>query len=121
MVYSICNRPSFEWIRSLYDNIRRLKVPVASENPTSTLTSSKLPLIILIGNKVDMGHGRKVSAAEGKQLAEELQCGFEETTAKSNVEKVFNDFIRQYQSSSPCHGELHSKGEVICGPGCIIL
>jgi len=80
-----------------------------------------LPLIILIGNKVDMGHGRKVSAAEGKQLAEELQCGFEETTAKSNVEKVFNDFIRQYQSSSPCHGELHSKGEVICGPGCIIL
>ncbi|KAK8038366.1 ras-2 protein [Apiospora phragmitis] len=47
--------------------------------------------ILLIGNNRDLESGREVSIHEGRALAQELRCGFIETSARDddNVEKVF--------------------------------
>ena len=49
--------------------------------------------MILIGNKCDLALSRKISVEEGKNLAEENQMQFYETSALTgeNVEKVFMD------------------------------
>ncbi|KAK8062607.1 Ras family protein [Apiospora hydei] len=51
--------------------------------------------ILLIGNKRDLESGREVSIHEGRALAQELRCGFIETSARDddNVEKVFYTMV----------------------------
>ncbi|MHA1132562.1 MAG: Rab family GTPase [Candidatus Helarchaeota archaeon] len=51
----------------------------------------KIPMLLL-GNKVDLADQRKVTLEEGNKLAEELQIGYLETSAKSavNVDAAFN-------------------------------
>jgi small GTP-binding protein len=46
---------------------------------------------ILVGNKCDMEHNRKIATEDGQALAEELKLNFFETSAKENlnVEEVF--------------------------------
>ncbi len=51
---------------------------------------------MLVGNKSDIVTEREVSAQEGSALAEELGCGFIESSAKtcSNVDIAFYDLVR---------------------------
>lgn len=51
---------------------------------------------MLVGNNIDLIADREVSTQEGHQLAQELACGFVETSAKSiNVDKAFYDVVRK--------------------------
>lgn len=53
--------------------------------------------MILVANKVDLVHLRKVSEEEGRDFANELQIPYIETSAKVppiNVEVAFHELVR---------------------------
>lgn len=53
--------------------------------------------MILVANKVDLVHLRKVSEEEGRELAAELQIPYIETSAKVppiNVDIAFHELVR---------------------------
>jgi small GTP-binding protein len=54
------------------------------------------PSFILAGNKSDLDDSRAVTAQEGKELADNLQCPFMETSAKNNknVNELFLTLVR---------------------------
>ena len=70
---------------------------------------------MLIGNKSDVQYGREVSLQEGLDFAQELECGFAETSAKtsSNGEGAFYDLVRLLRPYCMCHespSPLRRKG-----------
>ncbi|KXZ44809.1 RABE1 protein [Gonium pectorale] len=72
LVYDISDAASFNNVRNWMRNIDQH----ASDNVNK----------ILVGNKLDLGEGRRaVSRAEGQALADEFGCRFFETSAKDNV------------------------------------
>ena len=53
--------------------------------------------MILVANKIDLVHLRKVSEEEGRELAAELQIPYIETSAKVppvNVDLAFHELVR---------------------------
>lgn len=52
---------------------------------------------ILVGNKVDLEHLRRVSSNEASALASEWNCPYVETSAKTrqNVEQVYTQLMRK--------------------------
>ena len=79
-VYSVTSKSSFEEIRTLYQQVERVKK-----------RSEKVPVGILIGNKIDLKSKREVSTEEGEKLGIELNLPFLETSAlnRTNVEEMF--------------------------------
>ena len=77
--YSITSRCSFDRVINLYYMIKKEK-------------GGDFPAII-IGNKCDLTFDRQVSYEEGQELAELLNCGFYETSAKEkiNIDEVFQE------------------------------
>ncbi|XP_067161639.1 ras-related and estrogen-regulated growth inhibitor-like protein isoform X2 [Apteryx mantelli] len=71
LVYSICDRASF--------NILPLKVQFIKAAKEG-LSQEKVPIVI-VGNKRDLHHQRVVSSEEGRLLALSLDCGFYEVSA----------------------------------------
>lgn len=64
--------------------------------------------MILVANKVDLVHLRKISEEEGRELAAELQIPYIETSAKVppiNVDAAFYELVRairhQNQNQKP--------------------
>lgn len=53
--------------------------------------------LVLVGNKSDLEHLRKVQTEEGEALARLWECPFHETSAalRNNVDEVFHDLIRE--------------------------
>ncbi|KAI0279293.1 ras protein [Russula aff. rugulosa BPL654] len=82
LVYSITERDSFKMIESYHQQILRVK------------DSEAVP-IILVGNKSDLEHERRVNMDEGQYIAKKLGCRFVETSAKlgSNVTETFIDLV----------------------------
>jgi len=70
IVFDITNRESFENVKKWYDIITE----VAFQNI----------LLILVGNKVDLGNSREITTEEGMELAKELGIYYMETSAKTN-------------------------------------
>jgi len=97
VVYDVTNAESFENIKSWLQEVNRY----AAENVT----------VMLVGNKTDLEAGgeRRVSTAEGQQLADEEGIAFVETSAKvgTRVDESFNDMAR----------EIKSKTTATKGPG----
>ena len=53
--------------------------------------------MILVANKIDLVHLRKISEEEGRELAAELQIPYIETSAKVppiNVDAAFHELVR---------------------------
>ena len=102
LIYSIASQSSFEMISIIRDKIL---------NATGADT---LPMVI-VGNKADLDAQRQVSYEEGKNLAESFGAAFVETSAKnnSNVDKAFEAFIAQIDSSS---SDSTSKEK-----GCVVM
>jgi Ras-related protein M-Ras len=53
--------------------------------------------MILVANKIDLVHLRKISEEEGRELAAELQIPYMETSAKVppiNVDVAFHELVR---------------------------
>lgn len=99
LVYSVVNRMSFQRILEYHTRILRDNdTPSAREIDDYLLLhpAAKRLSIILVGNNIDLASEREVSTEEGHQLAQELGCGFVETSAKNdiNVEKAFYDVVR---------------------------
>ncbi|GAH53367.1 unnamed protein product [marine sediment metagenome] len=77
IVFDITNRESFENVKKWYDIITE----VAFQNI----------LLILVGNKVDLGNSREITTEEGMELAKKLGIYYMETSAKTseNIGDVF--------------------------------
>jgi len=89
LVYSIANRDTFEAMEDFRDQILRVK------------DSSTYPMV-LIGNKCDLEDLRKVSTADGAELAKKFGCKFFETSAKTrlNIEESFEQLVRDIKARS---------------------
>ena len=77
IVYDITNRKSFSDVKSWFDDCKK--------------QTPKTVIMVLIGNKIDLGDEREVSYEEGENFAKENNMLFFETSAKSgeNIENVF--------------------------------
>ncbi|KAE9550387.1 hypothetical protein FO519_006405 [Halicephalobus sp. NKZ332] len=84
VVYSITNQQTFHDIRTMREQIIRVK------------GTDQVP-ILLVGNKCDLAPHRQVRTEEGSQLAEYWGCPFAECSAKSahNVNTVFAEIVRE--------------------------
>ncbi|XP_013420139.1 ras-related and estrogen-regulated growth inhibitor-like protein [Lingula anatina] len=68
VVYSICDRSSFQEAKRLICTVQKLKSP------------SYVP-VMLIANKTDLDHRREVEVEEGQELSLEYGCRFHEVSA----------------------------------------
>ena len=83
VVYNIANRYSFDRVTEFVDDIRDRKARFELPFLPQSLT--------LVGAKCDLETGRCVAVQEGKILAQNIGCGFIETSAKlsNNIDKTF--------------------------------
>lgn len=97
--YDITDESTFEnvgeWVE-LY--LRNMNIEPGDEHPTLLNSLHRPPILSLVGNKSDCEDSRRVTSAEGSQLAAEMsrKCGTEvaffETSAKedTNVTELFD-------------------------------
>ncbi|XP_051953621.1 ras-related and estrogen-regulated growth inhibitor-like protein isoform X2 [Xyrauchen texanus] len=82
LVYSICDRASFNAITRLIQTIKTSK---------DFLSFEKMPIVI-VGNKRDLHHRRTVLSEEGRLLALSADCLFYEVSAAENYHSVLMVF-----------------------------
>ncbi|KAJ8248792.1 hypothetical protein GJAV_G00227800 [Gymnothorax javanicus] len=82
VVYSICDRASFNAAAKLVQRIRAARDCSGSEKPP----------IIIVGNKRDLHHRRTVTSEEGRLLALTTDCQFYEVSAAENYHGVLMVF-----------------------------
>ncbi|KAI9268219.1 small GTPase superfamily [Phascolomyces articulosus] len=106
-VFSVCEHESLEHTQEFRDQILRV------------LDDETVPFI-LVGNKVDLAHLRKVENSEASQLANEWHCPYIETSAKTrqNVEQVYTTLMRQIRDRKLRQQKSNSPDKDSC---CIIL
>lgn len=82
-IFSICELESFQNTQEFRDQICRV------------LDDEEVPFL-LIGNKSDLSHLRKVGQKEGEARAREWKCPYMETSAKtrSNVDECYQALMR---------------------------
>ncbi|XP_074540206.1 ras-like protein family member 11B [Halichoeres trimaculatus] len=79
LVYSICDHRSFDVVRQQLQYIRRHRKSVP---------------VVIVANKRDLRHHRKVSDEEGRLLAQSQRCGFYEVSAAETYHGVLLVFHR---------------------------
>uniref|UniRef100_A0A673JV81 small monomeric GTPase n=1 Tax=Sinocyclocheilus rhinocerous TaxID=307959 RepID=A0A673JV81_9TELE len=82
LVYSICDRASFNAVSRLIQMIKTNK---------DILGFEKMPIVI-VGNKRDLHHRRTVLSEEGRLLALSADCQFYEVSAAENYHSVLMVF-----------------------------
>lgn len=109
LVYDITSKDSFE-IAKTY--LRELK----SYNTI-------VPVIILVGNKCDLEHKRKVTRKEGKKFAEDNGIFFCEVSAKTsiNTEHIFELVAKNIPENIQERNELELSSDDMDNKCCIIL
>uniref|UniRef100_A0A6B2LKM7 Uncharacterized protein n=1 Tax=Arcella intermedia TaxID=1963864 RepID=A0A6B2LKM7_9EUKA len=117
IVYSILSKLSFDEARRYHDKIKLVK------------DEEDVP-IVLVANKADLEQMREVSKEQGEALAQEFQCPFFETSAKSrmNVDQVFVEAIREMRAYDVRHNIQKKSPDVPVSIGsgkkkwrCIVL
>lgn len=89
LVYSVSSLPSFEMVQVIRDKI------------LNHLGTEWVPIVI-VGNKSDLRpEQRQVSAEDGKNLSEKLDCAWTEASARydENVAKAFELLIGQIEKA----------------------
>eukprot|EP00005_Dracoamoeba_jomungandri_P006273 CAMPEP_0174262284 /NCGR_PEP_ID=MMETSP0439-20130205/12887_1 /TAXON_ID=0 /ORGANISM="Stereomyxa ramosa, Strain Chinc5" /LENGTH=196 /DNA_ID=CAMNT_0015346975 /DNA_START=66 /DNA_END=656 /DNA_ORIENTATION=+ len=96
LVYSVISQTSFEHIGRLQKSIIRIK----EETPD-------IPLM-MVANKVDMEEERVVTQKQGVALATELECGYIESSAKTNynISQIFQELVRRVNKWRDLHPPL---------------
>ena len=85
LVYSVENRKSFEIIRSIWQNIVKLKEE----------SKDALPFV-LVANKADVSATRRrVTEGEGLELSEEIDCPYVEVSAKTGfkIDSIYTHLL----------------------------
>ncbi|XP_041853768.1 si:dkeyp-59c12.1 [Melanotaenia boesemani] len=82
LVYSICDRASFNTVSRLIQTIKSTK---------DYQSADKAPIVI-VGNKRDLDHRRTVLSEEGRLLALNTGCLFYEVSAAENYHSVLTVF-----------------------------
>lgn len=82
LVYSICDRASFNAVAKLVQCVRAARDRAGAE---------KAPVVI-VGNKRDLHHRRTVTSEEGRLLALATDCQFYEVSAAENYHGVLMVF-----------------------------
>ncbi|XP_056138005.1 ras-related and estrogen-regulated growth inhibitor-like protein [Lampris incognitus] len=96
LVYSICDRTSFNGVARLIQTIKSIK---------DYLNSDKVPIVI-VGNKRDLRHRRTVLSEEGRLLALSTDCHFYEVSAAENYHSTLMVF----------HGLVERMRDTKCTP-----
>ncbi len=112
LIYDVTNLITFNNIKNWLSQIK--------ENTTEKVK------IVLVGNKIDEDHLRKVPYEEGKKLGDEYKLEFFETSAKNNIriEDTFNYLTKEIFKSNkePASGgdrlEISEKGKKKEGGKC---
>ncbi|XP_058812636.1 ras-related and estrogen-regulated growth inhibitor-like [Topomyia yanbarensis] len=89
VVYSICDKASFEEAADFLQQLTKLKLP-------SYYT------ILLLGNKSDLDHAREISVNDGQELSFRYSCQFYEVSAAENfagVSLAFHSLIKEARST----------------------
>ena len=88
LIYDVTNEQSFDNVSNWINQIKE----EASDKVT----------IFLVGNKIDDVENRKIQTESGKNLAENFQLQFYETSAKTgeNVEKTFQALVEKIDEIS---------------------
>ncbi|KAK6127638.1 hypothetical protein DH2020_038617 [Rehmannia glutinosa] len=96
VVYDITRRPTFESLRKWLKELREFGSPEM--------------VVVLVGNKSDLGQSREVNLEDGQSLAQLEQVSFMETSAKENlnVEEAFLQMITRIYEIT-CHKSLEAK------------
>jgi len=99
IVYSVIDSNSCKSTRRFYNQILRVK-------------DRKSYPMILVANKVDIVHLRRISEEEGRELADELQIPYIETSAKTppiNVDAAFHELVRAIRRQNQNQTPLKNK------------
>ncbi|CAO3591707.1 unnamed protein product [Absidia cylindrospora] len=106
-IFSVCEQESLEHTQEFRDQILRV------------LDDETVPFI-LVGNKVDLAHLRKVSTSEAGALAQEWNCQYVETSAKTrqNVDQVYTMMMRQIRDRKMKQQTMNNPDKDSC---CVIL
>ncbi|TGO58916.1 hypothetical protein BOTNAR_0172g00010 [Botryotinia narcissicola] len=86
LMYSICSPESFSVLEALWTLVKLVKVP-----------EKKGLYVEVVGAMSDMWEKRSVKAEDGRALAERLNCGFSECSAKEgeNCDVLIENLIRK--------------------------
>ncbi|KAF7943954.1 hypothetical protein EAE96_010368 [Botrytis aclada] len=86
LMYSICSPGSFSALEALWTSVKLLKVP-----------EKKALYVDVVGNMSDLWEKRSVKTEDGKALAERLNCGFAECSAKEgeNCDILLENLIKK--------------------------
>ncbi|XP_039257054.1 uncharacterized protein LOC120333761 [Styela clava] len=88
VVYSICDQSSFEAARDVIRYIRQTEaVEICRQGSNLDLAASRIP-ILLLGNKKDLEHRRRVDSNDAKKLASAFACSFTELSVSDSYEPI---------------------------------
>ncbi|ORX63110.1 hypothetical protein DM01DRAFT_1379644 [Hesseltinella vesiculosa] len=106
-VFSVCEQESLEHTQEFRDQILRV------------LDDESVPFI-LVGNKVDLAHLRKVPPSDANALAQEWGCQYVETSAKTrqNVDLVYTMLMRQIRDRKLKQQNVNNPDKDSC---CVLL
>lgn len=86
LVYSVTDKQSYENIANFHTQILQVK------------DGDSCPML-LVANKVDLVHFRKITTESGKEMAQKLGARYIETSAKDpplNVDAAFHEVTKKY-------------------------
>ncbi|ELK33193.1 Ras-related protein M-Ras [Myotis davidii] len=99
IVFSVTDKASFEHVDRFHQLILRVK------------DRESFPMI-LVANKVDLMHLRKITREQGKEMATKHNIPYIETSAKDpplNVDKAFHDLVRVIRQQIPEKSQKKKK------------
>lgn len=99
IVYSVTDKASFEHVDRFHQLILRVK------------DRESFPMI-LVANKVDLMHLRKITKEQGREMATKHNIPYIETSAKDpplNVDKAFHDLVRVIRQQIPEKSQKKKK------------
>ncbi|KAH3761121.1 Ras GTPase [Pelomyxa schiedti] len=107
VVYAVNSPSSFDEAPTFHEQILRIK------------DTDQVPCVI-VGNKIDLESERKITTAQGTELAKKLNAPFFESSAKTriNIEETFTELSRQItakaKAPTPPSSSSSSGGCLVC-------
>ncbi|XP_067850038.1 RERG/RAS-like b isoform X2 [Heptranchias perlo] len=94
VVYNISDRASFLTAKNIIHQIKEARMEQCKSDV-------EVP-ISLIGNKQDLCHAREVHEEEGRLLAVENKCQFQEVSAAEHYQEIFSAFLKLIHAVRDC-------------------